>query len=189
MSARKLRPGDFWRICDRTGFRVPASETVKEWNGAIVDRRYYEARHPQDTIRSRPEDLRVPDPRPQRAIENETFVGPLVVVIAADVPGNQNEYAPMGALGQFALGQAEDDRGDQEESNETGSLSITVTSTSRMARDDRIGVLLDTGDLFQTTIEYIASPTVVQMAAPLPAPVSVGNRVFDYTAATSARIE
>jgi len=62
---RKARPGDFLRIDDRSGFRVPASETRKEWNGAIVDRRSYDARHPQDFVRARVDKQRVPDPRPR----------------------------------------------------------------------------------------------------------------------------
>jgi hypothetical protein len=62
---RKARPGDFLRIDDRSGFCVYASETRKEWNGAIVDRRSYEARHPQDFVRARVDRQRVPDPRPR----------------------------------------------------------------------------------------------------------------------------
>jgi hypothetical protein len=64
---RKARPGDFLRIDDRSGFCVYASETRKEWNGAIVDRRSYEARHPQDFVRARVDKQSVPDPRPRPA--------------------------------------------------------------------------------------------------------------------------
>lgn len=184
-STTRGRNGDFLRVCDRTGFTVWASDTVKEWTGAIVHRGVWEARHPQDFVRGVRDDMRVSDPRPDRSIANSNFVGPLVTEIAADVPGNQNEYAPMGALGQFALGQAEDDRGDQEESNQAGAVSITVDSTSGMSEDDRIGVMLDSGDLFLTQIEYITSPSTLQMTQALPGNVSVGNRVFDYTASTA----
>jgi hypothetical protein len=65
MTIRKARPGDFLRVDDRSGFRVPASETRKEWNGAIVDRKSYESRHPQDYVRARVDNQRVPDPRPR----------------------------------------------------------------------------------------------------------------------------
>ena len=64
MSRQKLRHGDFWRICDRTGFRVPASQTTKEWNGLIVRSDLAELRHPQDFVRAKRENMRVPDPRP-----------------------------------------------------------------------------------------------------------------------------
>lgn len=75
---RKLRAGDFWRIDDRTGFRVPASETVKEWNGAIVHRRHSEPRHPQDLLRARPNRMRVPDARPPPV---DQYIGPLMTEI------------------------------------------------------------------------------------------------------------
>ena len=60
-----FRPGDFWRICDRTGRKVLASDTVKEWTGAIVQRKSYDARHPQDFVRARPERPGVTDARPR----------------------------------------------------------------------------------------------------------------------------
>lgn len=65
MTKRPTRPGDFWRIDDRSGFKVPASRTRKEWTGEIVDRKSYEARHPQDFVRARRDEQRVPDPRPR----------------------------------------------------------------------------------------------------------------------------
>lgn len=61
------RRGDFWRIDDRTGFRVRASQTRKEWTGEIVAKGDYEARHPQDFVRARRDNPRVPDPRPEPA--------------------------------------------------------------------------------------------------------------------------
>jgi len=60
------RPGDRYVICDRTGFRVRAADACKEWNGAVVSKRVYEARHPLDYFRPpRPDDPRVQDPRPR----------------------------------------------------------------------------------------------------------------------------
>ncbi len=57
-------PGDPWAICDRSGFKVRRSNTVKEWNGLVVDRRFSEDRHPQDFVRSVPERRPFPDSRP-----------------------------------------------------------------------------------------------------------------------------
>lgn len=65
MAEPTLRRGDFWRICDRSGFKVPASKTRKEWNGLIVDATKFEKRHPQDFVKGRREKLGVPDPRPR----------------------------------------------------------------------------------------------------------------------------
>lgn len=65
-------PGDFNRICSRTGFKIKASQTKKEWNNQIVRRESWEARHPQDLLRSRPDRQQVPDPRSEAT---DTFLG------------------------------------------------------------------------------------------------------------------
>lgn len=44
-----------YEVCQRTGFRVPVGELVKEWNGLMVRKESYEARHPQDFVRSKHE--------------------------------------------------------------------------------------------------------------------------------------
>ncbi len=181
-STTRGRQGEFLRVDDRTGFTQWSGDTVKEWTGAIVHRSQYEARHPQDFLRARRENLRIPDPRPDVPIANATFIGPLITTIAADVPGENNQYAPMGALGQFALGQADDDGSDLQESNAAGSLSITVTSIARMSVGDQLGILLDSGDLFLTHIAYLTSNTTLQLTQELPGSTSAGKRVFDYTA-------
>lgn len=59
------RSGDFWRICDRTGFKVRASDTVKDWNGLIVKRSEWDGRHPQDFVKAKMDRQRVPDPQPE----------------------------------------------------------------------------------------------------------------------------
>lgn len=81
MMSRKLRNGDFWRICDRSGMRVPASKTTKEWNGMIVRDDLYEARHPQDFIRGIPDNMRVTDPRPEPV---PLCSGPLITELSND---------------------------------------------------------------------------------------------------------
>lgn len=65
MAGNGYRSGDFWRIDDRTGFRVRSSETVKQWDSLIVSRGEYEDRHPQDFVRGRRDQQSVPDPRPE----------------------------------------------------------------------------------------------------------------------------
>ena len=69
------RLGDFYRICDRTGFKVRASQTSKEWNGLIVRDKSCEPRQSQDFVRGVPDRQDVPDPRPEpagRAVGNPT---------------------------------------------------------------------------------------------------------------------
>src|SRR3990167_6915135 len=57
-------PGDHYKVCDRTGFKLRASETSKEWNGLIVGDKYWEPRQSQDFVRGVPDRQAVIDPRP-----------------------------------------------------------------------------------------------------------------------------
>lgn len=75
----KYRPGDFYRICERTGFKVYASETRKEWTGRFVRRESYERRQPQDFVRGLTDRQVVVDPRPEPSVDN--FVGPLTTTL------------------------------------------------------------------------------------------------------------
>jgi hypothetical protein len=80
-----LRKGDTLVVCDRSGFVIPSSQARKEWNGAVVDKRFWEARHPQDSLRVPRENMRVPDARPQPI---DLFVGPLMTeTVAAAAAG------------------------------------------------------------------------------------------------------
>lgn len=64
---QKYIPGDHYRICDRTGFKVRRSETTKEWTGQIVRDKSWETRHPQDYVRGVPDHQAVKEPRPEPA--------------------------------------------------------------------------------------------------------------------------
>lgn len=68
MSGDEQRPGDWRVICDYSGFKCWASETVLTWNGFRVLRRFAgeeTRRHPQDLVRGRTDDQRVPWARPE----------------------------------------------------------------------------------------------------------------------------
>lgn len=67
-------PGDFWRICDRCGFKKRASQTFRTWDGLYVCAEDFETRHPQDFVRGRKDIQNVPNPRPEAA---DIYVGPL----------------------------------------------------------------------------------------------------------------
>ncbi len=58
-----LKLGTWNVICDRTGIKAKRSQCRKEWNGLIVLRESWEARHPQDFLRGFEDDQSVPDPR------------------------------------------------------------------------------------------------------------------------------
>jgi hypothetical protein len=59
------RPGDYFVICDRCGFKHYASETKKTWDGLRVCLKDWEPRHPQDLVRGKVDKQTVKDPRPE----------------------------------------------------------------------------------------------------------------------------
>lgn len=84
----RYRPGGFYRISDRDGSRRRASDTRKEWTGAIVGKDEFEDRHPQDFVRGKKDNQSVPDARPE-AIDH--FVGPLKTETAeASIAGDNS---------------------------------------------------------------------------------------------------
>ena len=172
-------------VCDRSGFTVWASETRREWNGLVVHKSQYEARHPQDFLRARRENFRVDPARPQRSIADEPSVGPISTEIVAAVGGPDNtRVAPMGALGEYTLGQTEDDNFGFVALNAAGAQGIQVESTAGMTVGDRIGIMLDNNENYQTTIFAVVGPIRLLLDGVLPASASPGNLVFDYTAST-----
>lgn len=80
MPPSRFIPGSFWRTCERTGFRVRAEDSKKEWTGLIVRREVWEQRHPQDFVRAVNDDQTVPDARPAPVME---FSGPLTTTLTA----------------------------------------------------------------------------------------------------------
>lgn len=62
--ANFLKKGDHNVICDRTGFKLKASDCKLEWNGLFVRAESWESRHPQDFLRAFPDDQTVPIARP-----------------------------------------------------------------------------------------------------------------------------
>lgn len=73
-------PGDFYRICDRTGFKVLASKTRKEWTGLIVRNESWEPRNAQDFVTGVRDDQSVWEARPRSV---DAYVGPLISKVEA----------------------------------------------------------------------------------------------------------
>ncbi len=65
-------PGSYNQICDRTGFKVKATTTQREWTGNTVRTKSWEERHDQDLLRSVQDRQDVEDPRLDRQITVET---------------------------------------------------------------------------------------------------------------------
>jgi hypothetical protein len=59
----KKSRGSHQFICDVDGMAYPSSEKRKRWDGAIVHRDNWEARHPQDLVKAVKEDTSVKDAR------------------------------------------------------------------------------------------------------------------------------
>lgn len=70
---RHYVPGDWYRICDRTGFKVRAKHTKQEWTHNIVREQSFEERQPQDFVRGVYDYQNVPLPRPRSP---DRFINP-----------------------------------------------------------------------------------------------------------------
>lgn len=90
-------PGSFYRICDRTGFKVRSFNTRQEWNNLIVRKDVWEIRQPQDFVKGIPDNQTVPLARPRSV---DAYDGPLhtfitIAAITGDTIINVNQTARM----------------------------------------------------------------------------------------------
>lgn len=90
-------PGSWYRICDRTGFKVRSYNTRMQWNNIIVRNDVWEARQPQDFVTGVSDDQTVPLARPRSV---DSYDGPLHTFITAaanigDLTIEVNETARM----------------------------------------------------------------------------------------------
>lgn len=58
-------------ICDASGFKVKLSQLVRQWDGALVDKRFVDRRNPQDFVRGVRDDQSLPYSRPEAP---DTFI-------------------------------------------------------------------------------------------------------------------
>ncbi len=61
--------GNYNIICDRTGFKIKASNAKKEWQNLIVRRDSFELRHPQDFVRGVRDNPGVRNARPRGELD------------------------------------------------------------------------------------------------------------------------
>ena len=87
--------GDHNVICDRSGFKVKASDAMLEWTGALVRSCDWEPRHPQDLVRGHADNQRVPYTRSE---SNDVFLNP------GDVSAATLLYSPASNLMDFTDG-------------------------------------------------------------------------------------
>ncbi|KKW92682.1 hypothetical protein YP76_07040 [Sphingobium chungbukense] len=62
-------------ICDASGFKVKLSALVRQWDGAMVDRRFVDRRNPQDFVRGVPDRQDLPYARPEAP---DQFIGGII---------------------------------------------------------------------------------------------------------------
>lgn len=95
---RFYKPGSFYRIDDRTGFAVRAERTQKEWNNLIVSDRVWEARQPQDFVKSVTDNQTVPNARPRSP---NPAVGTTLIAqfeVYGDLPGRVSFEVQSGKI-------------------------------------------------------------------------------------------
>ena len=61
----EYRHGQWNAICDRCGFKLKSSQLKKEWTNLRVCQECWEPRHPQDFVKGRADNQRVPWTRPE----------------------------------------------------------------------------------------------------------------------------
>lgn len=69
-----------------------------------------------------------------------------------------------------------------------GATTINVASSTRFLNNDRIGVMLDSGNMEQHNILSVPTSTSIHMTAGLSGAASIGNIVIDYSAVSIADI-
>jgi hypothetical protein len=62
-----------------------------------------------------------------------------------------------------------------------GATSISVEKITNFHASDSIGILLDGGGLFKTTVSGTPGGSTINLAAPMPSQASAGAGVYDYT--------
>lgn len=184
-------PGDFYRICDRTGFKIRNGKTRKEWTHHIVRDESWEERHPQDFVRGVPDPQVVEEPRPR---QSDIFIGPLQLTLINPYPAGTTALT----LGiPDPGGEFNGDFGKDFDVNQRILITYSGVQTASIAVGDRIGIMLDNGEVFMTTLLSIPAfssgfssgfEIVLTIAAPLPFQASAGNLVTDYTAYTFPKI-
>jgi hypothetical protein len=93
-------PGDWNAVCSMCGRKRKASQLVKNWQGMWRCREHNEARHPQDFVRSIPDDQSVPWSQPPTDIDVQfcTLEGisavPGWMLPGCSVPSGRGPLAP-----------------------------------------------------------------------------------------------
>lgn len=77
------KKGDWNAICDTCGFKFKASQLRKTWDGFYVCKNDWEPRHPQERLRSKPDNRPLPWTRPDGPIVS---AGGVITLSASATP-------------------------------------------------------------------------------------------------------
>ena len=84
-------PGSYNALCDVCGLKYKASELSRRWDGAMVCEKDFETRHPQEFVRARRDNPKLPFIRPDMD-DSVTFAGTISLINAAGDLENTSKY-------------------------------------------------------------------------------------------------
>ena len=169
-SRTRGRVGDHLVVDDRTGFTVWASDTRREWNGALVRKQSWEARHPQDLVRGVPDRMRAEPTRPALAPDDQPGYGPYHTYLIADAIAGDASITVNNIVG-FSIGDLIRIYLDNGDVFQTRVESVNITIDNLSITIDSISVTIDS--------------TATLIMDPLPWPASIGNQVWNMSNRTS----
>lgn len=165
-STSRGRQGDHLVVDDRSGMTFWASETQKEWTGALVAKRYWEARHPQDFVRGVKDNLRV-DPARTTPLPNDLpQIGPFRTTLVENSAAGDDAFVGADMSG-FRAGdwvRIYLDNGD----------AFTVRIVT-------LGITIDDIDVPIDDQGFSIDADGVILSSPLPWPASIGNAVVNIS--------
>lgn len=151
-------PGSFYRICDRTGFKIRADKTRAEWTTRIIRTQSWEARQPQDFVRGVADPQYVPDARPQ---QQNVFIGPLTTTLSSNAAPGTNTLNVASFVGMSI--------GDRIEIILDGDADTFLTTIIRLPGG------------FSSGFSGGFATVSIQLADPFPRSASAGNLVTDIS--------
>lgn len=181
MAFGTFKPGDNWIVDDVTGLRVRSSKARTQWDGTVVDRKYFTPRHPQESVRGRRDDQSVDINRPEPP---ELITGPLATTTveaasAGDFFIRVTSTAGMqiGDAISFILATGDTCR----------AIIAQFYASGYLAAEDGSLILSETGD-YILWIDPSDSEGVIGFSVPLPEAVLSGATVIDNTVMAEASL-
>lgn len=188
-------PGDHWVVCDVCGFEYRQSQIRVRWDGLAVCPEDYEARHPQDFVKARKEDISakgIVRPEPDPVYIDHRYLGfihPDNLILypntfaAADSDWVENPSAVVTSNTELAIDGVEyadlltDDTGSSKSVSYaitsvdvtkyfTVSLIIKKDAVGKSTRFPELALYFDTGDTLDYSALWIDTSTGEKFVSP-----------------------